>query len=206
LLKTQAPALLLQQGMVMNLALQVTFKGMEPSVAIEQRIHQEVHKLERFHSRVMGCRVVVEAPHRHHRKGNLYHVSIDLTVPGAEIVVNRNGERNHAHEDAYVAVRDAFAAAARKLEDHARRRRGDVKTHETPQHGRVTRVFAHEGYGFIESADGLDVYFHQNALQGADLATLEIGAPVRFEMTDTESDKGPQATTVLPIGKHQIAG
>jgi len=194
------------EGMIMKLPLQVTFKGMQPSTAIEQRVRQHVEKLERFHPRLMGCRVVVEAPHRHHHKGNVYRVRIDLTVPGGEIIVNRNGEYNHAHEDAHVAVRDAFAAAVRKLEDYARRRRGDVKSHETPQHGRVARLYAYEGYGFIESADGLEVYFHANALQGANLDELQVGAPVRFEMTDIESDKGPQATTVLAIGKHHVIG
>ena len=73
--------------------------------------------------------VVVEAPHRHSHKGKMYHVRIDLSLPGREIVVGREPEQNHAHEDVYVAIRDAFNAAVRRLEDQTRKMRGDVKTH-----------------------------------------------------------------------------
>jgi len=190
----------------MKLPLQITFKGMDPSPAIEARIRERAQKLERFYDRIMSCRVVVEAPHRHHYKGNLYHIALDLTVPRGEIVVNRNDERNHAHEDVHVAIRDAFAAAARQLEDYGRKQRGDVKVHEAPEHGRIARVFAYEGYGFIETADGLEVYFHQNALVDSKLETLDVGELVRFVKSDEESEKGPQATTVQLLGKHRLVG
>lgn len=120
----------------MKLPLQVMFKGVDPSPAIENRIQHSARKLDRFDGCIMSCRVVVEAPHRHHHKGNVYHVIVDVMVPGGEIVVNRNGERNHAHEDVHVAIRDAFAAMARKLEGYTRRQRGAVKSH----HARVLRV------------------------------------------------------------------
>ena len=188
----------------MKLPPQVTFKGMDASAAIETRIQQSARKLDRFNDCIMSCRVVVEAPHRHHHKGNVYHVIVEVMVPGGEIVVNRSGERNHAHEDVHVAIRDAFAAMARKLEDYARRQRGALKSRDTPRHGRIARLYAREGYGFIESADGLDVYFNETALRGADIGTLEVGTPVRFEMTDIESNDGPEATTVLRIGKQQL--
>jgi cold shock CspA family protein len=189
----------------MKLPLQITFKEMDPSPAIEARIRERAQKLDRFYDRIMSCRVVVEAPHRHHQKGNLYHVAVDLTVPRGEIVANRKDERNHAHEDVHVAIRDAFAAALRQLEDYGRKQRGEVKSHETPEQGRIARVYAYEGYGFIESADGLEVYFHQNALVDGKLDALEIGEPVRFVRSDAESEKGPQATTVQLLGKHLLA-
>jgi ribosomal subunit interface protein len=113
----------------MQLPLQVTFRHIQPSAALEARIHQEVAKLERFYEKIMGCRVVVEAPHKHHHQGNLYRVRIEMTVPQEELVVSREHHDEHAHEDAYVVIRDAFNALQRQLEDYVRRRRGDVKFH-----------------------------------------------------------------------------
>jgi len=107
----------------MQIPLQITFRDMDPSPAIDERIRQQAMKLEQFHERISGCRVVVEASHRRHRKGKIYHVRIDLTVPGAELVISRDRELDHAHEDVYVAIRDAFDAARRQLADTAPERR-----------------------------------------------------------------------------------
>ena len=113
----------------MQLPLQITFRHIQPSAAVEARIRQEAAKLEKFCEHIMSCRVIVEAPHRHHNQGNLFHVRIDLTVPQEELVVSREHHDEHAHEDAYVVIRDAFNALHRQLEDYVRRRRGDVKFH-----------------------------------------------------------------------------
>jgi ribosomal subunit interface protein len=108
----------------MAIPLQITFRNMLPSLAVRARIEEQAEKLVRFNDRLMSCRVVVRAPHRHHRKGRLYEVSIDAKVPGSEIAVNHAPGGNHAHQDIYVAVRDAFNALTRRLEDAARIRRG----------------------------------------------------------------------------------
>jgi ribosomal subunit interface protein len=108
----------------MPIPLQVTFRDMPPSDAVETRIREKTEKLARHYDRIMACRVVVESPQRHKHQGKLHSVRIDLTVPGAELVAN------HAQdEDVYVAIRDAFDAMTRQLEDYARRQRGDVKSH-----------------------------------------------------------------------------
>ena len=80
----------------------------------------------------MSCRVVVEIPHKHKHKGDIFHVKIDITVPQGEVVVSKEPGQNQAHEDVYVAIRDAFDAVRRRLEDYARKQRGDVKTHHVP--------------------------------------------------------------------------
>lgn len=85
-----------------------------------------------FFQRITGCHVVVAQPHRHHRGGRLSSVRIDVVVPGGEIVVNRDQHLDHTHEDVFVALRDAFAAARRRRDDHVRRMRGDEKRHPTP--------------------------------------------------------------------------
>lgn len=117
----------------MQLPLQITFRNMHPSQAVESAVREKARKLERFYDRIVGCRVVVEAPHRQHHKGNLFHVRVDLTVPDDELVVSREAPNQHAHEDVYVALRDAFDALMRQLKEYARRRRGEVKRrHEEP--------------------------------------------------------------------------
>jgi ribosome-associated translation inhibitor RaiA len=108
----------------MQLPLQITFRHMDPSPALEARIRQRAEELDHFFDRITSCHVVVECQDPRHRQGKLFAVRIDLTVPGGEIAVGRDSGANHAHENAHVAVRDAFDAARRRLEDHARDRRG----------------------------------------------------------------------------------
>ena len=188
----------------MKLPLQVTFRHMDPSPAIEANIRERAARLDRFHGRITGCHVVVEAPHRRHAKGKLYTVRVDLVVPGGEIVVNRGAHDRHAHEDVFVAIRDAFSATQRRLKDHARRRRGEVKSHEAPPHGRIARLFPAQDYGFIAAADGREIYFHRNAVVGNAFDDLEVGDEVRF--AEARGDEGPQASTVHPHGKKHIVG
>lgn len=115
----------------MQLPLEIVFHNMDPSPAVEEEIRRRAKKLERFAEDIVSCRVAVEAPHKHHRHGRLFHVSIDLRLPGREIVVNRDPAQHHAHEDVYVALRDAFDAARRRLQDTVRKHR-DVRKREAP--------------------------------------------------------------------------
>lgn len=115
----------------MPVPVQISFRNMDPSPAVEARIQEKVTKLEHLYDRIVGCEVTVEAPHRHHHKGKLYNVRIDISIPGNDVHVRHTGPLNQAHEDIYVAIRDAFDAATRQLEDHIRRMRGDVKSHTT---------------------------------------------------------------------------
>lgn len=182
----------------MQIPVQITFRGMEPSAAIEQRIRERATRLERYYSRIMGCRVVVEAPHRHHHQGIRFHVRIDLTVPQNELVVNREPAARQEYEDVYVAIRDAFNAAERQLYTHAQRHSGVVKTHEEPSIARVSRLFRDAGYGFITTGDGRDLYFHSNSVLEACFSKLQIGSEVWF--AEELGEKGPQASTVRTRG------
>ncbi len=182
--------------------LQITFRGMDPSAAVETKVRQKAEKLERFSDHLMSCRIVIEAPHRHHHKGKLYHVRIDLGVVGGELVVAHEGPLDHAHEDVYVAIRDAFNATVRRLEDYERKRRGKVKTHEVPVHGKIVGL-SHD-HGFIATSDGREIYFHRNSVIDGDFEALEAGDEVRLVIHPGEGEKGPQASTVVPVGKHHL--
>lgn len=188
----------------MQTPLQISFHNMDPSAAIEERVREKAAKLERFHDRLIGCSVVIDAPHHHHRTGNLYSVRITLGVPGKDIHVGRTGPENHAHEIVNVPIRDAFDAAIRLLEDQVREMRGDIKTHDVPLHGKILRLF--EDYGFVETSQGSEVYFHKNSLTGGSFDTLQAGDEVRLVIAEKEGEKGPQASTVTPVGKHHVVG
>lgn len=188
----------------MKIPLSITFRHMDPSPALENVIRERAGKLERFCQDIIRCDVIVEEPHKHHQQGRLYHVRIDVTVPGKEIVVRRAPDQHHAHEDAYVTVRDAFDSMQRQLEDYVRKRRGDVKTHETPPHGRVFLLDPDGDHGKIETPEGREVYFHRNSLVNASFDDLKLGTELRF--TEEAGEKGPQATSVYVVGKHHPVG
>jgi cold shock CspA family protein len=203
--------------------LQITFRNLPPTPAIEETIREKAAKLEAYYDRILGCHVVVEAPHRHHHKGKAYLVRIDLTVPGGGLVVNRGPSRlnaaklrdpeladkdlaeshqpskHAAHQDLYVAIRDSFNSAARKLRDYARKRRGEIKAHGSAALARVSNIFADEGFGFLETPDGREIYFHRNSVLPPGFDSLERGAQVHF--AEVAGEKGPQATTVRTRAK-----
>lgn len=211
----------------MEIPLKITFRDMAPSPAIEANIREKAAKFDELYDRVMSCHVIVEAPHRHHHKGKAYQVSIHLTVPGGELVINRAPKRldaaksprpeklekdlaeshevgkHAAHEDVYVTIRDAFNAAGRKLQDHARRRRGKIKVHEPAPVARVVKLFPFEDYGFLQTADGREVYFHKNSVLTPGFERLEVGAEVHF--AEEMGEKGPQASTVRVINNAPVA-
>jgi ribosomal subunit interface protein len=176
----------------MEIPLQITARNLELTDAIRTDIQEKAEKLDRFYDRIMRCRVVVESPHRHHHEGKLYNVHIDITVPGAELVVKRE-----PNEDLYVAIRDSFHAARRELEDFARRNRGDVKHHEEAPHARISAVFPEKGYGFLMTPDNREIYFHEHSVINHDLKNLKVGMEVRF--VEEEGIKGPQASTVTVL-------
>jgi ribosome-associated translation inhibitor RaiA len=122
----------LQYACVMTIPLQITFHGLDSSAAIEARVREWTEKLERVFPRIVRCLVAIEQPHAQHRKGNQFHVRIELSVPGEDIIVSNDPGRDEDHEDPYVALRDAFRAARRQLEAHSEKLRGDIKRHGAP--------------------------------------------------------------------------
>jgi cold shock CspA family protein/ribosome-associated translation inhibitor RaiA len=201
--------------------LQIAFRNFESSPWIEQRVRDEVALLERYYPRIIGLRVVLELAHRHHLSGNRYRVRIEIELPGEDIVVNhepdlyaslkdidverltREAEVEPERKHLVVAIDDAFETARRRLQDFARRQRGDVKTHQPRPTGKVVRLDVDGEFGFIEALDGHEVYFHRNSVLGDEYDRLEVGNEVMF--SEEAGDKGPQASTVRRIRKHHYA-
>lgn len=178
----------------MQIPLSVTFRRMKPSDALEQRIRELAQRLEKFSDQIVRCHVIVNAPHRHHVQGNLFQVGLDITVPGKEITIRRGASPDAACEDPYVALRDAFRAARRKLEDYERERRLQVKTHVEPPHGVIRELHPKQDFGRIETPDGRLIYFHRHSVLGRPFEKLRAGTKVRF--VEEQGERGPQASTV----------
>jgi len=184
-----------------NPPVELSFQHIEPSESVREVVLEKADKLQRFADHVLGVRVAIDAPHRQHRKGTMYDVRIDVSIPGDNIMITHQGPKDHAHEDIYTAINDAFDAAYRRLEEHTRRVRGDVKAHEEPLTGSIRRLFDH--YGFIDTSDGREIYFHRNSVAEGAFEDLASGDRVRLVVAHGESPHGPQASTVVPIDSRE---
>jgi ribosomal subunit interface protein len=174
----------------MQVPLEISTRWIDLSPPLEAELRKRADKLERHFDRITSCRIAVERPTRnHHQEGGPYRVRLDITVPGSELVADK--------EDAElpVAIREAFEAAERQVEEWSRRRRGEIKTPVLPPEGQVIRIFPEEGFGFIAGPEGEEIYFHRNAvLEPPGFDKLEVGSQVRFAAE--QGFEGPQASTV----------
>jgi cold shock CspA family protein/ribosome-associated translation inhibitor RaiA len=198
----------------------MTFRGVRRTDALEAEVITRLRKLETYYHGIMGCHVLVELVERHHEAGNHYHVRIDLTVPGEEIVVAHEASLHATDQDihlakatkqdevdperkhALVAVHEAFDIARRRLQDYARRQRGSVKTAARQAHGRISQLFPVDEYGYIEAEDGHEVYFQKASVLKDGFDRLSVGSAVSF--VEEPGEKGPQASTVKLLHPRRI--
>lgn len=179
----------------MQVPLEISTRWINLSPPLEAELRKRADKLERRFDRITSCRIAVERPTgNHHQEGGPFRVRLDITVPGTELVADKE------EEELYAAVREAFAAAERQVEEWSRRRRGEVKSPVLPPEGQVIRIFPEEGFGFIAGPQGEEIYFHRNAvLEPPGFDRLEVGFRVRF--AEEQGFEGPQASTVSLVGK-----
>jgi cold shock CspA family protein/ribosome-associated translation inhibitor RaiA len=188
----------------MQVPLQVIFEHICQSDILEAAVRKEAQRLERFYDRITSARVVIARPQHRHHKGDTYCVRIHIAVPGGKhIDITRDPAMTGRHEDAHVTLRDAFDAAGRQLQDQVRKLEGAIKAHETPPHGVVASLIPERDHGFIAASDGREIYFHRNSVADGRFDELKVGQEVRF--SEAVGDKGPQATSVHPVGKHHVA-
>ena len=179
----------------MRRPLQITFHEVESSEEVRQLVEEKMAKLDALYAGIMGARVAVAEPHHSHREGNRYEVRIEITVPGGEIVVGRDPGDRYSHENVLIAVRDAFKAAERQLKSWVAVRRGDVRReHAQRPVGRVVRLFTYEGYGFLATEDGSEIYFDRGAVLNGGFERLSVGDEVHY--AETSGVEGPRASTV----------
>ncbi|MBN9040930.1 MAG: DNA-binding protein [Rhizobiales bacterium 62-47] len=184
----------------METPVEIDFQGMAPVEQIRRSIETHVAALEQRYGRITACRVAFKAPGGHHRKG-LYEVSLRLALPnGREVNVARMASQDERYTDVNFAINDAFKRARRRLQDHVRRMQGHIKEHEAQPIGKVIRINPEDGFGFLETADKREIYFHKNSVLDGGFARLSVGARVAF--AEEQGEKGLQASTVRLLGKH----
>jgi cold shock CspA family protein/ribosome-associated translation inhibitor RaiA len=184
---------------------QIDFQGLSGTPQIQDAIAKHVEELEQRLGRITACRVVVKGPGQHHQQGGLYDVHIRLALPdGREVNVARTPPADKRHSDLTFAIDDAFRHARRKLQDEARRLQGQIKHHEEQPIGAVTRLDPSGEFGFLQTADGREIYFHRNSVLANGFSRLRVGSRVIF--VEEEGEKGIQASTVRILGKHGLRG
>lgn len=182
---------------------EMDFQGLKATPAIKAAIGERVAELEERWGRITACRVVIKAPSQHHRTSGLYEIHIHLSLPdGREVNVARTPTADERHADVTFALNDAFKHARRQLQDRVRRAQGQVKHHEAAAIGKVVRIDAAGEFGFLESSDGQEIYFHRNSVVDGGFARLSVGSRVTY--TEEIGEKGAQASTVRLLGKHSL--
>ena len=179
----------------MQTPVEIDFQGMRGRPEVQASIQHHVAELEQRYGRVTACRVVLKGPGGHQRTGGLYEVNIRLALPnGREANVAHTAQADERLADLSFAINDAFKHARRQLQDHVRRLQGQVKQHESQPMGTVKNLDASGEFGFLEAADGHEVYFHRNSVLDGAFSRLAVGTHVIF--AEEMGEKGPQASTV----------
>lgn len=180
---------------------EITFHGIQHSEYNDDYIQERIQRLERLTDDIIACRVVCEKPHRHHQKGNPYHVRVELTLPKHRDLVAKKEAGQQRPVELRTVIKEAFEAVEKQVKEVTARQRNQVKAHDgadTP-HALVVRINRDAGFGFIKSPLGDEYYFHRNSVLHSDFDRLEVGTEVRFDWE--MGDEGPQATTVQIVNK-----
>ena len=175
----------------MQTPVEIDFQGMSGTPEVHASIEKHVAELEQWYGRVTACRVVLKGPGGHHRTGGLYEVN-----------VGRTAQADERQAGLSFAINDAFKHVRRRLQDRVRRLQGQVKQHEGQPMGTVKSLDASGEFGFLEAADGHEVYFHRNSVLDGAYNRLAVGTHVAF--AEEMGEKGPQASTVKLLGKHRL--
>jgi cold shock CspA family protein len=185
----------------MDIPLEVSFRDVERTPEIERLINKRAAQLERKCKALKSCRIAVEQPQKHQRKGNPYRVRIDMHVPpGHELVVKNKPRENPKHEGLHAVITDTFDSAERALLRQMDKMKRDTKKHPDQEPvAFVDRVFKDRGYGFIRAIDGTEYYFHQNSVLNNDFERIEPGTGVNF--VPEQGEKGPQASSLKIVDK-----
>jgi cold shock CspA family protein/ribosome-associated translation inhibitor RaiA len=185
--------------------LQIAFHNMDSSPALESRVRELFARLERYYDGIIGARVVLEAPHKQRHKSTI-SVSITIGVPGRDIVVKREQRLHEADNHNVWVLTEAFEAAARQIEEYSRIRRREVKALEPGQrYARVVRLYPEQDYGFIETGERQEVYFHRAVVRDDGFDRLEVGSEVLYTLAAEEGALGPMASNIQLIsGEHPI--
>ena len=182
----------------MQQPLQITFRDIAHSDAVEARIRQKIEKLDHFYNRITSCKIVVGQVQKHQHQGKLHNISICLTVPGKELTVT-----HHPNENLYLAIQSAMDTLRQQLDSYRQRLYGDTKDHGEKLSGEIIRLMEDAGYGFIADAEKNEYYFNLTHLVDIKFYQLKVGDKVRF--LPAIGNEGMQARRVsVPKKKEKV--
>jgi cold shock CspA family protein/ribosome-associated translation inhibitor RaiA len=186
----------------MQTPVEIDFQGLKGNEQLRACVMKNISVLERRFGRITACRVVIKAPSDRHRTGGACEITIRLSLPqGREVDIGRSEKADDRFADPVVALNDAFKRARRRLQNHARRMRGHVKSHDGPPIATVKRFDDDAGFGFLETPDGREIYFHKNSVLNS---SGQVPPGTRVTFFEEMGEKGPQASTVKVLGKHGL--
>lgn len=160
----------------MQVPLEVTYRDVPKTDAVEALVQEKIARLERVCDHISSCHIAIEKAHDRPSSGSPYRVRIDLRVPpGHELVADQNPGEGTQYEPLEAVIRDAFEAAERQLKELNERQHDQVKTHPTQSvTGIVTQIFPEGDYGFLKTLEGQEVYFHRNRFSRMTLTALRL--------------------------------
>lgn len=185
----------------MDVPLEIACPDFQKTDAVDKLIRDQVAKLEKICQHLISCRVALEMPQKHERKGHTFRIRIEAHLPPKhQLVVRRELTQNDADDPLTAVIHEAFDAMEEQIQKTVDKQRGHVKSHPDQEvSGFVSKIFPEEGYGFIESLDGIEIYFHKNSVLHGDFDRLSVGTGVRF--VEETGEEGPKATTVNIVDK-----
>jgi len=190
----------------MQTPVEIDFHGLKANERLRACVMKNISTLEQRFGRITACRVVIKAPSERHRTGGACEVAIRVSLPqGRQVDIARSEKAEKTDDrlaDPMVAIKAAFQRARRRLQDQARRMRGQVKCHDGAPVAIVKRFDDATGFGFLETPDGREIYFHKNSVRDGSAGTFAPGTRVTF--FEEMGNKGPQASTVKVLGKHGL--
>ena len=187
----------------METPVQIDFQRCEETGRYRERIEDRIAMLESRCGRITACRVIMRGPSGHHKTGGPYEVAVHLELPGGQQVdVDRAPHLDERYGDPIFAINDAFKRARRMLQDNVRLMQGKVKLHEERPIATVRMLRPDDDYGFLETSDGREIYFHRNCVLNGGFSHLKPGVRVTF--TEEMGEKGPQASTVKTVSGHTM--
>lgn len=185
----------------MEKPLEVAYRDVTPSPELDHAIRGHVDRLEKVCDHIISCSVAVEDRQKSQASGSEYRVRVDVRVPPRhELVATHDEGKGDNGETVMQAIGDAFRAMERQLKRLNDKQNDKVKSHvQDTVAGIVTKIFEAEGYGFLQSIDGREIYFHRNSVLNNGFERLELGAGVMFN--EEQGEDGPQATTIHIVDK-----
>src|SRR5438477_3081991 len=185
----------------MQVAPEVTFKGVDRSAWVENYVAERLQHLEKFAQDITSCHVTLSREQSSHRKGNRYSVMVQVHVPRQhDLAVRKQKQIRDMQTQLPAIINEAFGAIETQLKRTVARRRREEKAHDGQPHGMVEKIFTEEGYGFIRALEiDRQIYFHRNSVLHDDFERLTVGTEVRFAVE--EGDDGPQARSVQVVSK-----